>query len=72
MRGVLHGTGIDQRARQEGADSVGHDGETTLHLTGDCSGNEFSGLKGFFQAQPGGQALGAVAGQTGFTATIFE
>src|SRR5215216_1060777 len=32
VRGVLHGTQVHERAGQEGADAVHHDGEAALHL----------------------------------------
>ena len=60
-RGVLDGTQVDQRARQERADASGHDREATLDLTRDRARDEFVLLERFFKRQPGRQALGAVA-----------
>ena len=60
-RGVLDGTQVDQRARQERADASGHDREATLDLARDRARDEFVLLERFFKRQPGRQALGAVA-----------
>ena len=39
-RSVLNWTGVDQRTRQEGANAVHHNSQTTLHLAGDGAGNQ--------------------------------
>ena len=71
-RGVLDRTHIDQRTRQEGAYAVGHDGQTALDLAGDGAGNQGAFVQCRFEVVPGGDALGAIARQTGFTETVFE
>ncbi len=68
----LTGRSVDQRARQEGADAVDHDGEAALDLAGDGAGDEFAGFEGFFEFQPGRQALGLVARQDGVAVAVFE
>ena len=60
-RGVLDRTRIDQRTRQEGADTVGHDGETTLDLSGHGAGDELTAVQRLLEGQPGGEALRPVA-----------
>src|SRR5690606_21307994 len=46
--GVLDGTQVDQRARQERADAVGHDGQAALDLAGDGAGDQFAVFEGLF------------------------
>ena len=71
-RGVLDRTHVDQRTRQEGADAVGHDGQTTLDLAGDGAGNQGVVVQGFFQEVPGGDALGAIARQARGAVAVFQ
>ncbi|CAM5211875.1 hypothetical protein CDEN61S_03212 [Castellaniella denitrificans] len=70
--GVLDGTQVDQRARQEGADAVGHDRQAALDLAGDGAVDQFTGFQGLFELQPGRQALGAVARQDGVAVAVFQ
>ena len=69
--GVLDRTGVDERARQEGTDAVGHDSEAALDLAGDGTGDEFAGFQSLFEVHPGSQALGLVAGKNRFAETVF-
>jgi hypothetical protein len=71
-RGVLDRTQVDQRAGQEGADAIGHDGKTALDLAGDGAVDHFAGFQGLLELQPGRQALGAVTRQDGVAVAVFE
>jgi hypothetical protein len=71
-RHVLDGTGVEQRAGQEGADAVDQNGQAALDLAGDGAGHEVAGLQSLFQRQPGGQALGLVARQDGVAVAVFD
>ena len=70
--GVLDRTGVDQRARQEGADAVGHDGQTALDLASDDALDQGFVGEGLVQIVPGGDALGLVARQAGFAVAVFQ
>ncbi len=52
-RGVLDRTQVDQRARQERADAIGHDGQAALHLAGDGAGDQFAVFQCLLELQPG-------------------
>src|SRR5690606_16383330 len=69
---VLDRARVDQRAGQEGADTVGHDGEAALDLAGDGAFDDLAGLERFLEVDPGGQALGAVTRQPRFAVAVFE
>ena len=71
-RGVLDRTHVDQRTRQEGADAVGHNGQTTLHLAGDGAGHEGAFVQGLLEVVPCSDALGAIAREAGFTETVLD
>ncbi len=71
-RGVLDRAHVNQRAGQEGANAVGHDREAALHLAGDGAIHEFAVFQGALEVDPGSQALGAVARQTGFAVAVFQ
>ncbi len=71
-RGVLDGTRVDQRTRQERADAVGHDRQAALHLAGDGAADQFAVLERFLEVHPGGQALGLVARQDGVAVAVLE
>jgi hypothetical protein len=70
--GVLDRAGVDQRAGQEGADAVGHDGQAALHLAGDDALDEDLVVERLVQVVPGGDALGLVAAQAGFAVAVLE
>lgn len=69
---ILHRTRIDQGARQERADAVGHDGEAALHLPGDGAGDEFAGFQSLFEVHPGRKALSLVAGEDRIAVAVFN
>ena len=71
-RGVLNRTGVNQGARQEGTDTVGHNRETALDLARDRTGNEFAGFEGLFKVHPSGKTLGLVARQNRITVAVFD
>jgi hypothetical protein len=60
-RQVLDGTGVDQRARQEGTNAVDQHGQATLDLAAGGAGDKFAGLERFLERQPRSQTLGGVA-----------
>jgi hypothetical protein len=70
--GVLDRTHVDQRARQEGTDAVGHDSEAALDLAGNRTGDQSAVVQGLFQEVPGGDALGAVARQARGAVAVFQ
>src|SRR6185436_11534348 len=72
MRGVLHRTEVDERAGQEGADAVHHDGEAALHLAGDHALDDGRVVERVIEAGPGGELLGLVAGELGGAEAVFE
>jgi hypothetical protein len=72
VRGVLDGTEVDQRAGQEGADAVHHDGEAALHLAGDHALDDGRVVERVIEAGPGGELLGLVAGELGGAEAVFE
>ena len=69
---VLDGTGVDQRAGQEGADAVDEHGQAALDLAAGGAGDELAGLQGLLQRQPGGQALGGVAREDGVAVAVLD
>src|ERR1035437_6823338 len=71
-RGVLDRAHIDQRTRKEGADAIGHDGQTALDLAGDGTGNQRTFVERGFEEVPRGDALGSFAREAGFAKTVFE
>ena len=71
-RRVLNRTRVDQGARQESTNAVGHDGETALDLAGDGTGDEFAGFESLFKVHPSGKALGLVARQNRIAVTVFD
>ena len=71
-RGVLDRTHVDQRAGQEGADAVGHDGEAALHLAVDDALDQGALVEGLLQVVPGGDALGLLARQARLAVAILE
>ena len=71
-RGVLDRTHIDQRAGQEGAHAVGHDGQTTLDLAGDRAGNQGAVVERVLQVVPGRDTLGAFAREAGFAEAVLK
>jgi hypothetical protein len=71
-RGVLDRTHVDQRARQEGADAVGHDGQAALDLAGDDALDQGAFVERLLEVVPGGDALGLVARQAGLAVAVFE
>ena len=71
-RGVLDRTHVDERTRQECADAVRHDGQTTLDLAGDNALDQGTVVQSTFKEVPGSDALGLVARQTGFAETVFQ
>jgi len=70
--GVLDRARVDQRARQERADAVRHDGQAALDLAGDGAVDVLAGLERLLQADPRGEPLGAVARQPGLAVAVFE
>src|SRR5690606_10184798 len=70
--GVLDGTQIDQRTRQEGADAVGHDRQAALDLAGDGAVDQLARFQGRFAFNPGRQALGAITRQDGVAIAVFQ
>ena len=71
-RGVLDRTHVDERAGQEGADAVDHDGQAALDATGNVAGNNAGFVERFFQIVPGRDALGLVARQDGVAIAVFQ
>ena len=71
-RRVLDRTGVHEGAREEGADAVGHDGETALDLARDRTGDEFTGFESLFEVHPGGEALGLVAAEDRVAVAVFD
>ena len=72
MRGVLHGTQVDERAGQEGANAVHHDGEAALHLAADHTLDDRAVGEGVVEAGPRGELLGLVARELGRAEAVFE
>ncbi|MCY1356523.1 hypothetical protein D9M69_429780 [compost metagenome] len=72
MSGITHRTHIDQGTRQERANAVQVDGETTLDLAVDDALDHFFSSESSFQNNPGFRTLGLLAGQLGFTKAIFH
>src|SRR6185503_10469465 len=72
VRGIAHGTHVDERARQERADVVDLDGEATLHAARDRAGDDFGLVERLFEAGPGARTLGLLAGEARFTAAVFH
>src|SRR5690606_3634339 len=70
--GVLDRTHVDQRARQERADAVGHDGQAALDAAGDDTLDEAAFVERLLQIVPGRDALGLVARQAGFAIPVLE
>jgi len=70
--GVANRPHVDQRARQERADMLDFDRETTLHATGDDSGDDFTLRESVFEARPGAGTLGLVARQSRFAGAVFD
>ena len=71
-RGVLHRSDVDQRARQERADAVDHDGEAALHLAGDEPLHDQPLLHRGFEVVPRLEALGLVARQLRLAVAVFQ
>ena len=71
-RQVLGRTGVDQRARQEGADAVDQNGQAALDLAAGGAGDEFAGLQRFLEGHPGCEALGGVAADDGVAVAVFH
>ena len=71
-RRVLDRTGVDERTREEGANAVGHDGETALDLARDRTGDELARFESLFEVHPGGEALGLVAGKDRVAVAVFN
>lgn len=69
---VLDRTGVDQRARQEGADAVDQDGQAALDLAARRAGDEVAGFERLLERQPRGQALGGVAGEDGVAVAVLD
>lgn len=69
---VLDGTRVDERAREEGTNAVGHDGETALNLARDRTGDEFTAFESLFEVHPGGETLGLVAAEDGVAVAVFD
>src|SRR5688572_5061346 len=72
VRGVLHRAQVDERAGQEGADAVHHDGEAALHLAGDDTLDDRAGGERVVEAGPRGELLGLVARELGGAEAVFE
>ncbi len=72
MSRFAHGANIHQGTRQEGAQAVDVDGETTLDLAADLAGDGLVGFVGFFQFFPGFRAAGFFAGQARSAETVFH
>jgi hypothetical protein len=70
--GVLDRPRVHQRARQECADAVGHDGQAALDLAGNRAADQFAVLERLFQVQPGRQPLGLVARQDRVAIAVFQ
>ena len=62
-RRVLDRTDVDQRAGQERADAVDHDGQAALDLAGDVARDDEALLHRGFEVVPRLEALGLVARQ---------
>jgi hypothetical protein len=71
-RGVLDRAHIDQRAWQEGADTVGHHRQPPLDLAGNGAGDERSVVQSLLERIPRSDTFGTVARQTSFTETVLE
>src|SRR5438477_478138 len=71
-RGVLHRAQIDQRARQESANALGHDGESALHLAGDDALHLLAVLERFLELEPRRHALRLVARQARGAETVLQ
>ena len=69
---VAHRAHIDQRTRQERADILDVDGETTLDLAADAAGDGLVLLQRFFQLVPHHGALGLLARQDGFAEAVLD
>src|SRR5258706_4670079 len=72
VRGVLHGTQVDERAGQEGADAVHHHGEAALHLAAHYAFDDGAVGERVVQARPCGELLGLVARELGRAEAVFE
>src|SRR5690554_504258 len=70
--GVTDRTHINQGARQERADAVNVNGETTFDLAVDNAFDHCLLFESLLQVFPGFSALRFLTGQTGFTKTIFH
>ncbi len=70
--GVLDRTHVDQRTRQEGAQTGNHHGETALDLALHHAGDDAALVHRRFQVEPRGQLLGALARQLGGAEAVFD
>src|SRR5215831_8395020 len=70
--GVLHRADVDERPREEGADTVGHDGEPALDLAGDHPLHQRAGFQRLLEIEPGREALGLVARQARLAVSVLE
>ena len=70
--GVTYGTYVNQRARQERTDGVDVDGKATFDLAVDDALDDFFCSESSFEDLPRFGALGLLAGQLGFTETVFD
>ena len=71
-RGVLDRTHIDQRARQEGADAVDHDGQAALDLAGDQPLHQRALFQRLFQRRATRPGAWPFARQPGFAVAVFQ
>src|SRR5690606_30255778 len=69
---IAHRTDVDQRARQERADVLDVDGETTLDLAADAAGDGLVLLQRLFQLVPHHRALGLLARQHGLAEAVLD
>ena len=72
VRGVLDGAQVHERAGQEGADAVHHDGEATLHLAGDDALDDGAVGERIVEARPCRELLRLVARELGGAESVFE
>src|SRR5690606_19312606 len=71
-RGVLHRAQVDERAREERADALDHDGQAALHLAGDDALDLLPALERLLELEPGGHALRLVAREPRRAVAVLE
>src|SRR5690606_36382532 len=72
VRGIAHGTHIDERARKERTNEIDLDREAALDAAVDDAFHDLLLLECLFETRPGASALCLLARQPGLTRAVFD